>query len=92
MSANHILLNFLSAENVPEWKWAFRAFVRNVEVLLVLSLVVSLSNLSCLAIYTGTDRSRFYHHESKRLQRFVHIIETRGSHIEIISSVIHSQI
>jgi hypothetical protein len=22
VSANHILQNFLSAENVPEWKWA----------------------------------------------------------------------
>ena len=24
MSANHISQNFLSAENFPEWKWAFR--------------------------------------------------------------------
>jgi hypothetical protein len=23
VSANHILQNFLSAENFPEWKWAF---------------------------------------------------------------------
>jgi hypothetical protein len=25
VSANHILQNFLSAENFPEWKWAFKA-------------------------------------------------------------------
>jgi hypothetical protein len=23
VSANHILQNFLSAENLPKWKWAF---------------------------------------------------------------------
>jgi hypothetical protein len=27
VSANHILQNFLSAENFPEWKWAFQVFI-----------------------------------------------------------------
>ena len=27
MLANHILQNFLSAENFPEWKWAFSIII-----------------------------------------------------------------
>jgi hypothetical protein len=29
VSANHILQNFLSAENFPEWKWTFRVSLQH---------------------------------------------------------------
>ena len=34
MSANHILQNFLSAENFPEWTWALKQTLKNREIFL----------------------------------------------------------
>ena len=54
MSANHILQNFLPAENFPEWKWAFKGIQQYIFLLFhleeLLKLYVNLFYRFCVTL------------------------------------------